>query len=233
MARVADNGAVSETFTVTDRVKQGFVLEPTLFSLMFSAILMDVHSDERLGIRVACRTDGRLLNQRRAHFQSRVSATSFHKLLFVVDCALNAISEGDMQRSMDILAVSCNYFDLVINTEKTMIMHQPPPDAAYVPPQINLNDAQLLAMDNFAYLSSTLSHTTTKIDDQVACGIFISSHAFGCLQSVVWNRHVLHIGTKLKMCNAVILLTLLYEAEIWTVYKKQSRRLNNFHLSCL
>ncbi|VDL97517.1 unnamed protein product [Schistocephalus solidus] len=63
MARVTDNGTVSEAFAVTNGVKQGCVLAPTLFSLMFSAMLMDAYRDERPGIRIAYRMDGRLLNQ--------------------------------------------------------------------------------------------------------------------------------------------------------------------------
>nr|VZI43081.1 unnamed protein product [Spirometra erinaceieuropaei] len=63
MARVTNNGAVSEAFAVTNGVKQGCVLAPTLFSLMFSAMLMDAYRDERPGIRIAYRTDGHLLNQ--------------------------------------------------------------------------------------------------------------------------------------------------------------------------
>ncbi|BHF82132.1 hypothetical protein SprV_0802526900 [Sparganum proliferum] len=47
MARVTDNGTVSEAFAVTNGVKQGCVLAPTLFSLMFSAMLMDAYHDER------------------------------------------------------------------------------------------------------------------------------------------------------------------------------------------
>nr|VZI00462.1 unnamed protein product [Spirometra erinaceieuropaei] len=35
------------------------------------------------------------------------------------------------------------------------------------------------------------------------------------------------------MYKAVILPTLLYGAETWTVYTKQARRLNHLHLSCL
>nr|VZI02283.1 unnamed protein product [Spirometra erinaceieuropaei] len=45
MARVTDNGAVSEAFAVNNGVKQGCVLAPTLFSLMFSAMLMDAYRD--------------------------------------------------------------------------------------------------------------------------------------------------------------------------------------------
>ncbi|BHF63366.1 hypothetical protein SprV_0200635800 [Sparganum proliferum] len=85
MALVTDNGAVSEAFAVTNGVKQGCVLAPTLFSLMFSDMLMDAYRDERPGIRIAYRTDGHLLNQRRMHSQSRVSTTTVHELLFADD----------------------------------------------------------------------------------------------------------------------------------------------------
>ncbi|VDM01988.1 unnamed protein product [Schistocephalus solidus] len=35
------------------------------------------------------------------------------------------------------------------------------------------------------------------------------------------------------MYKAVILSTLLYGAETWTIYQKKARNLNHFHLSCL
>ncbi|BHF70894.1 hypothetical protein SprV_0401394700 [Sparganum proliferum] len=240
MARVTDNGAISEAFAVTNGVKQGCVLAPTLFSLMFSAMLMDAYRDERPpGIRIAYRTDDQLLNQRRMHFQSRVSTTMVHELLFADDCALNTTSEEEMQRSMDLFSAACANFGLVINTQKTVVMHQPPPNSAIAtapnappPPQISVNGTQLRVVENFPYLGSTLSRNT-KIDDEVANRISKASQAFGRLQSTVWNRHGLQLGTKLKMYKAVILPTLLYGAETWTVYSKQARRLNHFHLSCL
>nr|VZI48821.1 unnamed protein product [Spirometra erinaceieuropaei] len=133
MARVTDNGAVSEAFAVTNRVKQGCVLAPTLFSLMFAAMLMDVYRDERPGIRIAYGTDGHLLNQWRMHLQSRVSTTTVHELLFADDCALNTTSEEEMQRSMDLFSAACENFTLIINTQKTMVMHQPPPNSAILP----------------------------------------------------------------------------------------------------
>nr|VZI44696.1 unnamed protein product [Spirometra erinaceieuropaei] len=97
MARVTDNGAVSEAFAVTNGVKQGCVLAPILFSLMFSAVLMDAYRDERPGIRIAYMTDVHLLNQRRMHFQSRVSTTTVLELLFADDCALNTTTEDEMR----------------------------------------------------------------------------------------------------------------------------------------
>ncbi|BHF74281.1 hypothetical protein SprV_0401736600 [Sparganum proliferum] len=243
MARVMDNGAVSEAFAVTNGVKQGCALAPTLFSRMFSAMLMDAYRDERPrpGIRIAYRTDGHLLNQRRMHFQSRVSTTTVHELLSADDCALNATSEEDMQRSMDLFSAACENFGLVINTQKTVMIQQsalpntatPPPNAPPPPPpQISVNGTQLQVVENFPYLGSTLSHNT-KIDDEVARKISKVSQVFGRLQSTVWNRYGLQLSTKLKMYKAVILPTLLYGAETWTVYTKQARRLNHFHLSRL
>ncbi|BHF79171.1 hypothetical protein SprV_0602229000 [Sparganum proliferum] len=62
--RVIDNKAVSEAFIMTNGVKQGCVLQPTLSSLRFSDMLMDAYRDERPGIRIAYRTDDQLHNQR-------------------------------------------------------------------------------------------------------------------------------------------------------------------------
>ncbi|BHF75128.1 hypothetical protein SprV_0501822300 [Sparganum proliferum] len=143
MARVTDNGNVSEAFAVTNGVKQGCDLALTLFNRMFPAMLMGAYQDERPGIRVAYRTDSQLFNQQRMNLRSRVSATSVHELLFADDCALNDTSERDTQRSMDLFAAACDNFSLV--------MHQPPPDAAYVTPKINVNGAQLQVVDNFTY----------------------------------------------------------------------------------
>ncbi|BHF65267.1 hypothetical protein SprV_0200827700 [Sparganum proliferum] len=137
---------------------------------MFSVMLMDAYYDEGSGIRVAYRTDDHLLNQRRMHFQLRVSTTTVHELLFADDCALNTTSEGDMQRNMDLFAAAataatttttnttaCDNYSLVTNTKRTAVIHQLPPNAAYAAPQINVNGAQLQLVDNFTYLGSTLS----------------------------------------------------------------------------
>nr|VZI14007.1 unnamed protein product [Spirometra erinaceieuropaei] len=137
--------------------------------------------------------------------------------------------------SMDLFSAACENFGLVINTQKTVVMHQPPPNSATAPnasPQISVNGTLLQVVENFPYLGSTLSRTT-KIDDEVANRISKASQAFGRLQSTVWNRHGFQLSTKLKMYKAVILPTLLYGAETWTVYTRQARRLNHFHLSCL
>ncbi|VDM00475.1 unnamed protein product [Schistocephalus solidus] len=65
MARVTANGMVSKAFAVTNGVNHGCVLAPSVFSLIFSAMLMKGYRDEQPGIPLALRTDGHLLHSRR------------------------------------------------------------------------------------------------------------------------------------------------------------------------
>nr|VZI40316.1 unnamed protein product [Spirometra erinaceieuropaei] len=96
-----------------------------------------------------------------------------------------------MQRSKYLFSAACENFGLLINTQKTVVMHQPPHNTATAPnapPQISVNGTQLQLVENFPYLGSTLSRNT-KIDDEVASRISKASQAFSRLQCTVLNRH--------------------------------------------
>ncbi|VDM03037.1 unnamed protein product [Schistocephalus solidus] len=115
---------------------------------------------------------------------------------------------------------------------KTVVTHQPRPSAEYNAPRIHVNGAQLKNVKTFAYRGSPMSRHT-RIDDSVAQRISKASQPFGWLQTSMWNRHSIHLDTKLKMYKAVVLTNLLYGAETWNVYSSQAKKLNHFHLSCL
>ena len=53
------------------------------------------------------------------------------------------------------------------------------------------------------------------------------------LSTRVWENTNLTINTKIAVCNACVLSTLLYGSETWRAYARQERRLNSFHLRCL
>ncbi|VDL98552.1 unnamed protein product [Schistocephalus solidus] len=112
MARVTDNGTIFEAFAVTNGVNQGCVLAPTLLRLMFTAMLTDAYRKEHPVIRIAYRMDGRLLNQRRMHFRSRVSTAIIQERLFANDCAPNEMTEEEMHKNMDLFAAVCENFEL-------------------------------------------------------------------------------------------------------------------------
>nr|VZI32409.1 unnamed protein product [Spirometra erinaceieuropaei] len=193
----------------------------TYHRLVIFGMLISYSLGEDLKVSDAQRMGGQLYNHRRMHFQSRVSTTTVHELLFADGCALNETTEGDIQMTMELFVATSDDVGLVINTKKTVIMHQPPPEAVNVALQINVNGAQLTPF------------RTTEIGDEVTRRISKASQTFGRLQSTVWNHNSLHLNTKLKIYKAVFLPMLLYGAETWTVYKNQARRLKHVHLSCL
>ena len=70
-------------------------------------------------------------------------------------------------------------------------------------------------------------------DDEVNARIANASAAFGWLRGSVWDQSGIRLDAKLKVYKAVVLPTLLYACETWTVYQQHAKRLNHFHRSCL
>ncbi|KAJ1186624.1 hypothetical protein NDU88_003405 [Pleurodeles waltl] len=102
----------------------------------------------------------------------------------------------------------------------------------YMEPTITAEGEILKAVNKFTYLGSTLSKSV-NIDDEADACITKASSVFGRLQELVWERRGIKLSTKLKKYRAVILSTLLYACETWTVYEHHAKKLNRFHMNCL
>ena len=187
MTRVLKDGEASEAFPVTNRVKQGCVLAPTLFSMMLSAMLFDAFRDCELGIDIRYRTEGKLFNPRRLQVITKVRETVLKEFLFADDCALNASHEHEMQAELDSFSSACDNFGLTISTKKTEVMCKPAPGNQYHEPQISVNGQTLQAGETFTYLGSTLSRNAS-IDAEINNRISKASSAFGRLKENVWER---------------------------------------------
>ena len=86
-----------------------------------------------------------------------------------------------------------------------------------------MNGQKLKVVDKFTYLGSTLSRAV-HIDDEITARIAKASVAFGRLRANVWERNGIKLDTKLKVYKAVVLPTLLYACETWTVYQRHAKR---------
>ena len=205
---------------------------PTLFSIMFSAMLIDSFKDTDVGISINYHINSSVFNLRRLQAKTKVTSDTINDFLFADDCALNAISEADMQHSVDKFAKVCNNFGFTISTKKTEVMHQPSPGKTYTEPNITITGQQLNTVDKFTYLGITLLRNVV-IDDEVNATCAKASAAFGGLHKNVWNRRGITLETKVKVYWAIVLTTLLYGCELWMVYQHQARKLNHFHTTCL
>ena len=118
-ARVLDQGSFSATFNVSNGVKQGCVLAPTLFSIMFAMLIRDAfHDTDDAGIYLNYRTGG-IFNLRRLRAKTKVSQTLIRELLFADDCAIMAHTLEHIQKLMDCFANAAKRFGLTISLKKT------------------------------------------------------------------------------------------------------------------
>jgi len=110
MALVLDDGDTSEAFPVTNGVKQGCVLAPTFFSMVFAVMPTDAFQNYENGIPLRYRTDERIFNLRRLQAITKVKETVIRDFLFAHDCALNASTEEKMQHELDPFSSACDNF---------------------------------------------------------------------------------------------------------------------------
>ncbi|BHF83200.1 hypothetical protein SprV_0802634200 [Sparganum proliferum] len=128
-------------------------------------MLKDVYRDERLESHIVHRTDGHLFNNLRILVSTRLFRTTVNEQLFVDDCALHTDKESYMQRRMEPFIAGCANFQLTINTDEMVVMHQSSSNVAYSDPHIHLNGIRPKTMDDFTYLGSPSSRYI-KIEDE-------------------------------------------------------------------
>ena len=84
-------------------------------------------------------------------------------------------------------------------------------------------------INNFTYLGSTVASDNT-IDVEINNRIQAASGAFGGLWKCVWSQHGISVSTECKVYKAIVLPTLLYSAETYTLYSRHFGKLSKVHL---
>lgn len=226
------NGSEDDQFPVTNGVKQGCVLAPTLFSLLFSAMLLSAFKDSDPGVQITHRTDGGVFNIHRLKAKTKVTKALIRELLYADDCAIVAHSEKDLQSLTDALSAATKHFGLTISIKKTEVMFQPAKGSSAPAPVIKIDGKALNTVDTFTYLGSKLS-ASNSLDKEISNRIAKASASYGRLNKKIWSNRGLKLETKCAVYRAVVLTALLYGCESWTVYSKHTKALDQFHQRCL
>ena len=118
MVNLGNGGEVSDTFAITNGVKQGCVLAPMFFSIFLSALLEEAFRDMGDGIYIQSRQSADLFTV--AHFRAKTKTTNIlvRELLFADDSALIAHSAEEIQRIVDAFANASSKFGLKTNIKK-------------------------------------------------------------------------------------------------------------------
>ena len=120
--------ALSDIFPISNEIKQGCILAPTLFSIFFSMMLREAKEDIKDGIFLL----------RRLLVQTKPLEQMVLELLFADDCALIAPTEEALQRTVNCFGKAATAFGLTISLKKTEVMYQPPPCESYSEPSTTI-----------------------------------------------------------------------------------------------
>ena len=148
------------------------------------------------------------------------------ELLFADDSALVAHSAEEMQKIVDAFSNASKKFGLKINIKKTEVLYQPNSTRTREE-DIMVDGNKLNSVLDVTYFGSSIS-SDGCIDDEIQRRMAKASTSFGRLRQRLWNNHHVSMRVKGKMYRAVVLSTLLYGAETWTVYKRQVKKLHAF-----
>uniref|UniRef100_A0A5F8GJ83 Reverse transcriptase domain-containing protein n=1 Tax=Monodelphis domestica TaxID=13616 RepID=A0A5F8GJ83_MONDO len=225
---VLSGGETSDRFNISNGVKQGCVLAPVLFNLYFTQVLRHTVMDLDLGIYIKYRLNVSLFDLRRLTAKTKTTERLILEALFADDCALMAHQENQLQTIVDIISTTTKLFGLTIGLSKTEVLFQPAPGRPTNQQCITINGTQLSNVNTFKYLGSTIAKDGS-LDHMIKARIQKASQAPGRLCSKVLQHRGVSTATKLKVYNAVVLSSLLYCCETWTLYRKHMKQLEQFH----
>ena len=89
-------------------------MAPTLFSMIFSAMLTDAFQDFDAGFSIRYRFNAELLDITRLQAKSKV----LDKRLYTADLTENAKTETKMKGAMDKTSHACDNYDLTTSTKR-------------------------------------------------------------------------------------------------------------------
>ena len=208
-ARFIFNGTLAEEIAVDNGVKQGDILEPTLFSIYFSVLLSHAFQDLEAGVSIRFRSTGKVFNLRRFNTKSKNLKALIRELLYADDADFVTHTEEDLQLIIDRFSAACDVFGLKISLKKTKVMITPPPGVPFI--ELSVKDTRLGVAYTFPYLGSTISRDETFSRIQKACV------AFGKLERRVWSDRGIRIKNKVVVYKTCI-LTYVYSSEAWTTH---------------
>jgi hypothetical protein len=125
------NDYQSPWFTVKNGVKQGCTLSPTLFSIFINDLAMDINA-------LQCGVS--------------IDDTVISLLLYADDIALIAPDERSLQLMLDCVNNWCSKWRLVVNTEKTKVIHFRGPSTPRSGCQFKCGEYAIEYCDTYKYL---------------------------------------------------------------------------------
>ena len=182
------NDSSSEPFEIRSGVKQGCVLAPTLFWILFHILLKHAFDITTEGIYLRTRSDGRFVNLARPRVKTNVRKVLIRDVLLGDDAAVATHIQEELQSLMDCFSQACKDFGLTISLKKTNVLGQD----TEAPPVITIDDYEHDAVCQFTYIGSTITDNLS-LDAEIDTRIGKAASTLARLTTRVWTSAELFV----------------------------------------
>ena len=189
-------------------VLQGCVLSPLLFNIFLEVV-------------TALATGG-------SDRGALIGGQLIENLRFADDIAMLAEIVADLQLSVDGLVDSSRRMGMKINADKTETQFLGKGDSSF---QIQIEGQTLKLSENFIYLGGNIS-STNGCEGDVTRRIGLARGIFQDLNKI-WVSKEISKATKIQVYESLVINTLLYNSETWTLKEDQKDRLRVLEMSFL
>ena len=227
-AEVTVDGAITPEIEVTNGLRQGCTIAPTLFNLYFNLVMGQWRTRcHSFGTEVHYKCGGKLVGER----TRRPLKTTVTELQFADDAALVCSSREGVERSARVLDQVASEWGLTLSLQKTKLMVAGTWSEEDLQPIVIRGDS-IEVVPEFRYLGSIVEmhgEVLKDVEDKIAR----ASRAFGVLCRPVFQDKGLSLKTKKMVYRAVVMGVLLYGAEAWVNKRAATRKLESFNNKCL
>ena len=164
--------------------------------------------------------------------KSRLLKVQVTESQFADDLALYAVTRTAFESVCKRFVQVASFYGLTVNLPKTKGVAVGAAVGEGDNSPVVVESGEMEMVRDFTYLGSKLS-SDGEITAEVSCKIAKASKAFGCLRVPIFLNRTLSINTKRAVYKAVVIYTLLYGAETWTLKAPDVKRLTTFHNRCV
>ena len=208
-ACVRVGGKLSEWFSISQGVRQGCVLSPWLFNVFMDRIMREVKDRLQGGV--------------------HLTATTVKILLFADDIVVCTEKKEDMERNLGEMNVVMKKWGMKMHWGKTKVMMVSRTGEEC---KISVEGEEVEEVEKLNYLGVTISGDG-GCDDEIEQRIGAAARVVGAMRKEVLEGRELQKKTKMRVFNAMVVPTLLYGCETWTVQKRHESKIQAFEMMCL
>ena len=193
---------IGPTFCTKVGVRQGCLLSPQLFNIFLERIMQVTLQNHESSIKIG----GRQISN----------------LRFADDIDSLAGSEAELQSLPDSLEKASTSFGMEISHSKSKTLVNGETQA----PKIMMYGKALENVSNFKYLGATLSDDATS-KKEICIRLATATSVMVKLEKI-WRSKEIVFKIKCKLYKSLVLSTLLYGCETWTLYQESKKRISAF-----